>query len=176
MTKHAAVAFAEWLAITYGERGLYVACICPMGVDTEMLRSGAHLLEGASVAALPVLTVDEACESIVGGLQEGRFLILTHPETAQYELFRVADRDRWIAGMQRQQKQVLETLRAQGRSTTASAGALATCPPMSRHFTFTAGSRLVRVRCYLHDDSHAPQGWYRPAERVLELSKPFVPA
>ncbi len=48
-----------------------------------------------------------------------------------------------------------------------------TCPPMSRHFTFTTGSRLVRVRCYLHDDSYAPQGWYRPAERVLELNKPF---
>ncbi|MBX9647137.1 MAG: metallophosphoesterase [Xanthobacteraceae bacterium] len=48
-----------------------------------------------------------------------------------------------------------------------------TCPPMSRHFTFTDGSPLVRVRCYLHDDSHAPQGWYRPAERVLELGKPF---
>ena len=50
------------------------------------------------------------------------------------------------------------------------------CPPMSRHFTFTAGSRLARGRCYLHDDSYAPQGWYRAAERVLELSKPFVPA
>jgi 3',5'-cyclic AMP phosphodiesterase CpdA len=48
-----------------------------------------------------------------------------------------------------------------------------TCPPMSRHFTFTVGSPLVRVRCYLHDDSHAPQGWYAPAERVLELGKPF---
>jgi hypothetical protein len=48
-----------------------------------------------------------------------------------------------------------------------------TSPPMSRHFTFTSGSRLARVRCYLHDDSHAPQGWYAPAERVLELGKPF---
>jgi hypothetical protein len=48
-----------------------------------------------------------------------------------------------------------------------------TCPPMSRHFTFTAGSRLVRVRCYLHDDSYAREGWYGPAERVLELGKPF---
>jgi hypothetical protein len=47
------------------------------------------------------------------------------------------------------------------------------CPPMSRHFTFTEGSRLVRVRCYLHDDTHAAQGWYPNAERVLELSKPF---
>jgi hypothetical protein len=44
---------------------------------------------------------------------------------------------------------------------------------MSRHFTFTEGSRLVRVRCYLHDDTHAAQGWYPNAERVLEISKPF---
>lgn len=48
-----------------------------------------------------------------------------------------------------------------------------TCPPMSRYFTFTDGSPLVRVQCYLHDDSHAPEGWYPPEERVLELSKPF---
>jgi hypothetical protein len=46
-------------------------------------------------------------------------------------------------------------------------------PPMSRHFTFTEGSKLVRVRCYLHDDTYAAQGWYPPAERVLEISKPF---
>ncbi len=49
-----------------------------------------------------------------------------------------------------------------------------TCPPMSRHFIFRPGSRQVRVRCYLHDDSFAPQGWYEQAERLLELSKPFV--
>jgi hypothetical protein len=48
-----------------------------------------------------------------------------------------------------------------------------TCPPMSRYFTFSVGSPLVRVQCYLHDDSHAPQGWYARAERTLELSKPF---
>lgn len=50
-----------------------------------------------------------------------------------------------------------------------------TCPPMSRHFTFARGSRLVRLRCYLHDDSFAPQGWYLPEERVVELNKPFQP-
>ena len=48
-----------------------------------------------------------------------------------------------------------------------------TCPPMSRHFAFTEGSRLARVRCYLHDDTYAAQGWYPNAERVVELSKPF---
>jgi len=111
VTKHAAVAFAEWLAITYGERGLYVACICPMGVDTALLRAGAGTLEGESVSAMPVLSVPDAAESIVAGLRAGRFMVLTHPETAQYELFRVADRDRWIAGMQRQQHKILDTLR-----------------------------------------------------------------
>jgi hypothetical protein len=44
---------------------------------------------------------------------------------------------------------------------------------MSRHFTFTAGSRLVRARCYLHDDSYAAEGWYAPVERLVELGKPF---
>jgi hypothetical protein len=48
-----------------------------------------------------------------------------------------------------------------------------TCPPMSRHFTFTEGSKLVRVQCYLHDDTYAAPGWYPPAERVLEFSRAF---
>ena len=48
-----------------------------------------------------------------------------------------------------------------------------TCPPMSRHFTFTVGSPLVRVQCYLHDDTHAAEGWYPGGERVLEIGKPF---
>jgi NAD(P)-dependent dehydrogenase (short-subunit alcohol dehydrogenase family) len=110
VTKHAAVAFAEWLAVTYGERGLQVACVCPMGVDTDMLRDGLDRLEGASVAAERVLTVPEAADAIVDGLRSGRFLVLTHPETAGYEQHRVADRDRWIAGMQRVQRTVLERL------------------------------------------------------------------
>jgi len=50
-----------------------------------------------------------------------------------------------------------------------------TCPPMSRHFTFAPGSSLARLRCYLHDDSVAPQGWYPSAERILDLGRPFVP-
>ncbi len=110
VTKHGAVAFAEWLAITYGEQGLYVACICPMGVDTDLLRDGLDTLEGASVAALPVLTVEDACDRIVDGLRAGRFLILTHPETSHYEQNRTADRERWLDGMRRAQRQVLASL------------------------------------------------------------------
>ena len=110
VTKHAAVAFAEWLAVTYGEQGLHVACICPMGVATDLLLGGLDRLEGASVAAERVLAVDDAVATIMAGLGSGRFLVLTHPETATYEQHRVADRDRWIAGMQRVQREVLEQL------------------------------------------------------------------
>lgn len=110
VTKHAAVAFAEWLAVTYGEQGLRVSCVCPMGVDTAMVRDGLDRLEGASVAAQGVLGLDDGVEAIMSGLLAGRFLVLTHPETATYEGHRVADRDRWIAGMQRLQEQVLAEL------------------------------------------------------------------
>jgi NAD(P)-dependent dehydrogenase (short-subunit alcohol dehydrogenase family) len=97
VTKHAALAFAEWLAITYGDQGLEVSCLCPMGVDTDLLRAGLGTLEGASVAAFGVLPVDVAAASMVEQLQEGRFLVLTHPEAAEYERRRVADRERWTA-------------------------------------------------------------------------------
>jgi len=110
VTKHAALAFAEWLAITYGDRGLEVSCLCPMGVDTDLLRAGLGTLEGASVAAFGVLPVDVAAASMVDQLQEGRFLVLTHPEAAEYERRRVADRERWFAGMRRAQTQVQAAL------------------------------------------------------------------
>lgn len=106
VTKHAALAFAEWLAITYGDQGLEVSCLCPMGVDTELLRAGLGTLEGASVAAFGVLPVDEAAVSMVEQLEQGRFLVLTHPEAAEYERRRVTDRERWFAGMRRAQSQV----------------------------------------------------------------------
>ncbi len=110
VTKHAALAFAEWLAITYGDQGLQVSCLCPMGVDTELLRAGLDRLEGASVAAFGVLPVDAAASSMVEQLRDGRFLVLTHPEAAEFERRRVADRERWFAGMRRAQAQVLAGL------------------------------------------------------------------
>jgi len=110
VTKHAAVAFAEWLAVTYGDQGLRVSCICPMGIDTAMVRDGLHRLEGASVAAQGVLPLDEGVDAVMAGLRAGRFLVLTHPEAATYEQHRVADRDRWIAGMRRLQRSVLDDL------------------------------------------------------------------
>jgi NAD(P)-dependent dehydrogenase (short-subunit alcohol dehydrogenase family) len=105
VTKHAAVALAEWLAITYGDRGIKVSCLCPMAVDTAMLRSGLTTPEtpvGAGAAAVAgILSVDQVARAVVEGLRDERFLILPHPEVATFEQRRATDRDRWLAGMRR---------------------------------------------------------------------------
>jgi NAD(P)-dependent dehydrogenase (short-subunit alcohol dehydrogenase family) len=106
VTKHAAVAFAEWLSITYGDEGIGVACICPMGVETALLREGQGRLEGASVTASRVLSPAEAADAVVEGLRAERFLVLTHPEVAEFWRSKAADPDRWLAGMRRFQAAV----------------------------------------------------------------------
>lgn len=85
VTKHAAVAFAEWLAVTYGDRGLRVSCLCPMGVNTDMLAGGLSAGdEGAAAVreAGAVLEPDEVADAVVRGLADERFLILTPPRGA----------------------------------------------------------------------------------------------
>jgi NAD(P)-dependent dehydrogenase (short-subunit alcohol dehydrogenase family) len=107
VTKHAAVAFAEWLAITYGNRGIKVSCLCPQGVRTEMLREaaetgpGAFLLEGA-------ISPEDAAEAVVQGLREEKFLILPHPEVATYFQNKANDYDRWLRGMRKLQEKALK--------------------------------------------------------------------
>ncbi len=104
VTKHGAVAFAEWLAITYGDRGVKVSCLCPQGVNTAMLNAGVDSAGAAAVrAGGRVLEPAEVAEVVVQGLRDERFLILPHPEVAEYEARRTADRDRWLAGMRRLQ-------------------------------------------------------------------------
>jgi NAD(P)-dependent dehydrogenase (short-subunit alcohol dehydrogenase family) len=99
VTKHGAVALAEWLAIRYGDDGVTVSCLCPQGVRTPMLeREGAG---GAVLAAGEVLEPEEVAGAVVAALANGRFLILPHPEVAEFERRRAADRDRWLAGMRR---------------------------------------------------------------------------
>ncbi|HEX4753264.1 MAG TPA: SDR family oxidoreductase [Solirubrobacterales bacterium] len=108
VTKHAAVAFAEWLSVTYGDRGLRVSCACPMGVDTRMLSPGA---EGALEAvgsrvvrgAGSVLGADEVAAAILAGIEEERFLVLPHPEVLDYFQHKAHDYDRWLGGMRRLQ-------------------------------------------------------------------------
>ncbi len=99
VTKHAAVAFAEWLAITHGAAGIKVSCLCPLGVDTAMLRNvaggvGDMLRENA-------LAPEAVAEAVVAGLRDERFLILPHPEVAEFFRRKATDYDRWLRGMQR---------------------------------------------------------------------------
>jgi NAD(P)-dependent dehydrogenase (short-subunit alcohol dehydrogenase family) len=100
VTKHAAVAFAEWIAITYGNRGIKVSCLCPQGVRTPMLDQASIVGQLLSESAL---TADEVAAAVVEGLEAERFLILPHPEVADFVLRKASDRDAWIAGMRRLQ-------------------------------------------------------------------------
>src|SRR5262252_6918129 len=101
VSKHAAMSFAEWLSITYGDRGIRVSALCPMGVRTQMLAraefsGGAFLLE----TAIEPEQVAAETMKIIG---EETFLILPHPEVAKFFQQRAGDYDRWLRGMRRLQ-------------------------------------------------------------------------
>lgn len=103
-TKHAAVGFAEWLSITYRDRGIRVSALCPQGVDTPMLADGlaaGHLGARVIAASGAILTADQVAEAVVAGLAEERFLILPHPEVAAYARRRAEDPDGWQAGLRK---------------------------------------------------------------------------
>ncbi|HEX9003769.1 MAG TPA: SDR family oxidoreductase [Blastocatellia bacterium] len=106
VTKHAAVAFAEWLSITHADRGLKVSCLCPQGVRTRMLLgedgTGENFLVAGSVSP------EEVADCVIKGLAEERFLILPHPEVADYFQRKANDYDRWLRGMRRLQANVLD--------------------------------------------------------------------
>jgi NAD(P)-dependent dehydrogenase (short-subunit alcohol dehydrogenase family) len=122
VTKHAAVAFAEWLSITYGDRGIGVSCLCPQAVTTNlgatsMREVGGLVAPPPETGAVPsaagrgsvsrqasvdgVLSPDEVAATVLAAVSDDRFLILPHPEVATYERRRAEDRDRWLNGMRR---------------------------------------------------------------------------
>jgi NAD(P)-dependent dehydrogenase (short-subunit alcohol dehydrogenase family) len=102
VTKHAAVAFAEWLSITYGDRGVRVSCLCPQGVNTNMLSGGVSNAATDTVRATGVvLEPDFVADHVVAGLRDERFLILPHPEVSTYAQRRASDPDRWLASMRK---------------------------------------------------------------------------
>jgi NAD(P)-dependent dehydrogenase (short-subunit alcohol dehydrogenase family) len=101
VTKHGSVALAEWLAIRYGEAGVSVSCLCPQGVRTPM--TAGEGADSSVLAAGRLLEPEEVADAVVAGLADGRFLILPHPEVAEFERRRADDRDRWLAGMRRLQ-------------------------------------------------------------------------
>lgn len=109
VTKHAAVAFAEWLSITYGARGLKVSCLCPQGVNTRMINQVDELGDGGNVvrSVAPILEPDDVAATVVTAIGDERFLILPHPEVADYMAARAADHGRWLGGMRKLQRRVM---------------------------------------------------------------------
>jgi NAD(P)-dependent dehydrogenase (short-subunit alcohol dehydrogenase family) len=110
VTKHAAVALAEWLAITYGDRGIKVSCLCPQGVNTNMLRGSRSEIDRDSASAVraggDVLEPSAVADAVVDGLRAETFLILPHPEVLEYMRRKTSDYDRWLGGMRRLQSRV----------------------------------------------------------------------
>ena len=110
-SKHAAVAFAESLAITHGEQGIRVSVVCPQAVATRMIgiEDDAGTTDGGFGGndVDGILAPDEVADCIVDGIAEGRFMILPHPQVATYLQRKSGDYDRWIAGMQRFRRQLM---------------------------------------------------------------------
>lgn len=103
-TKAAALSFFEWLSIAYGDRGIRVSALCPMGVRTPMLLRESErnfLIEGA-------LEPEQVAEITTEAMREEPFLILPHPEVAEYVRRKAADYDRWLAGMRRLRNRIVE--------------------------------------------------------------------
>lgn len=104
VTKHAALAFAEWLSITYGDRGIKVSALCPQGVRTDMLMKDDSGL--AAFLRQTAVDPEHVAETVVQGLADERFLILPHPEVGEYFSQKAADYDRWLRSMRRLQAHV----------------------------------------------------------------------
>ncbi|HSV59824.1 MAG TPA: SDR family oxidoreductase [Variovorax sp.] len=96
VTKHAAVAFAEWLRIAYGRRGVRVSCLCPQSVQTDMVTG-----DGGSAGHDGILSADQVAGEVVATMQSEKFLVLPHPQVMQYFQAKAQDYDRWIGGMQK---------------------------------------------------------------------------
>jgi NAD(P)-dependent dehydrogenase (short-subunit alcohol dehydrogenase family) len=105
VSKHAAVAFAEWLAVTHGDDGVGVSCLCPMWVDTAMLgemnEEGGRLVRTQAGA---ILAPEEVAAQALAAVRDGRFLVLPHPEVLEFFRRKGDDYDRWLAGMRRLQR------------------------------------------------------------------------
>ncbi|MUL81097.1 MULTISPECIES: SDR family oxidoreductase [unclassified Mycolicibacterium] len=111
VTKHAAVGFSEWLAITYGDDGVGVSCVCPLGVDTPLLdavrgASDTDSLIGAAsiVQSGEVISAQDVATATVEAVKAGQFLVLPHPQVLDMYRHKGSDYDRWIAGMRRYQR------------------------------------------------------------------------
>jgi NAD(P)-dependent dehydrogenase (short-subunit alcohol dehydrogenase family) len=102
ITKHAAVALAEWLSITYGDAGIKVSCLCPQGVRTPMLDVALEDPVGAApLLAGGLLEPEDVAAAVVTGVRDERFLILPHEDVAKHLALKGAQPERWLSGMRR---------------------------------------------------------------------------
>ena len=99
VTKHASLAFAEWLSMAYGDRGIRVSALCPQGVRTEMLQRAS--VGGRTFLVDSAVAPEQVADDVVKGIADERFLILPHPEVADYFRRKASDYDRWLRGMRR---------------------------------------------------------------------------
>jgi NAD(P)-dependent dehydrogenase (short-subunit alcohol dehydrogenase family) len=102
VTKHAAVALAEWIAINYADAGIKVSVVCPLGVRTPMLEGAVERRSPGAAALLAddLLEPSQVAETVIAGIREERMLILPHEKVAQYMALKGARHDRWLSGMQ----------------------------------------------------------------------------
>jgi NAD(P)-dependent dehydrogenase (short-subunit alcohol dehydrogenase family) len=104
VTKHAALGFAEWLAITYGDQGIRVSALCPQGVLTNMLKAdhpGTRMLLHGAIEA------EQVADDVIKAMAEERFMILPHPEAGKFFQNKANDYQRWIKGMQKLQRNLI---------------------------------------------------------------------
>ena len=106
VTKHAALAFAEWMAATYEHRGIIVQAVCPQGVRTPLLDASGAV--GQAILGESAITPEAVADAVIEGIADGRFLILPHPEVARMYAGRATDPDRWLHGMNKLQRRVEE--------------------------------------------------------------------
>jgi NAD(P)-dependent dehydrogenase (short-subunit alcohol dehydrogenase family) len=120
VSKHGAIAFAEWLAVTYGGRGVRVSCLCPMGVNTPLLHGGLPPDSGVRSAADVMSAVgaiiepEQVADAVVEAMRKERFLVLPHPEVLEFFRRKASDYDRWLRGMQRLQARVTAGAETEG--------------------------------------------------------------
>ncbi len=107
VTKHAVIALAEWLSIAHGEQGIKVSVICPQAVRTNMI---AGTIEGGVAGVDGVIEPEQLAQAVVAGLADERFLILPHPQVAEYVRRKATDYDRWLGGMRRLQHRFRDML------------------------------------------------------------------
>lgn len=133
VTKHGALAFAEWMQITYADRGVTVQALCPQGVRTAMLEASGTA--GKLLLGAESISPEQAADAVVAGLADGGFLILPHPEVAGYYAARATDPDRWQGQMRKLQRLISSEVVAGDSAAPGAASGGADAAPMDNEGT-----------------------------------------